>query len=778
MALIEGNNTAESHPMGMKWLLAAKAAGCRVIVVDPKFNRTAAHADVYVRIRPGADIAFQAALIHVVLEEELFDRDFVVRSTNATFRVRDDFAFEEGLFSGFDPATHTYDTTTWGYRDGQADLESEGTVFWHLKRHFARYTPEVSERITGVKADLLRQVAREFAKARPGVVMYALGATQHSYGVQQIRCYAILQLLLGNMGLPGGGIGANRGESNVQGATDMCVAWDKLPGYLETPRTDAPTLEAYRERFGTAMHGRLVNQLVAWFGEAGRARPDFGYEWLPRRDPKQDLSLYHQQRMMRDGTLKFLMVMGENPAVSQANTGLVLKSLAALETLVVIDLFRTETAAFFSAFDLDPSQVNTEVFLLPAAAFLEKDGCLTNSGRWVQGREVVVPAPGEAKADLWILDELFRRVRAKIAADPAARGREAVLNATWDYGTPVTSARVLEEIGGRDLATGKPLPGSGALRADGTTACGNALYAGITCGPDGTFRDRTHDRDGADPSGLGLHQGFAWAWPDNTRILYNRASADARGQPLDAARPLVWWDEQAKTWAGHTTPQVADPSAPPGTPAGDAVFAKLALGRGRLFVGPEARTNDQGALVLSSPQLKDGPLPEHYEPIEGWLTNILHPNVPSNPAVVYPHFADQKPLGDAGRFPQVLCTGFLHEMWGGGAMTRRMQRLVELQPEPFVEISRELAARERIQSGDEVILETARGSIKLKAMVTPRLAPIPVDGKSVDVVWAPMHYGPLGQATGAVLNHLTLDALEPNVGIQETKACLCRVRRP
>ena len=783
MVLIEGNNTAESHPMGMKWVLEAKAAGARLIVVDPKFNRTAAHADLYVRIRPGADIAFQAGLVHVILSERLYDRDFVTRCTNAPFLIREDFAFSEGLFSGFDAGTHTYDTATWAYRtgpDGQparAALEDEGTVLWHLARHFARYTPEVSERITGVPAETLRRVAREFAAARPGVVMYALGATQHSYGVQQIRCYAILQLLLGNMGRPGGGVGANRGESNVQGATDMCVGWDKLPGYLETPRLDAPTLDDYRAKFGTAMAARLVNLLVAWFGEAGRAQPDFGYSWLPQRDPKADLSLYHQQRMMRDGTMKFLMVMGENPAVSQANTSLLLESLGSLETLVVVDIFRSETAAFFSAFDLAPAQVQTEVILLPAASFLEKDGCLTNSGRWVQGREIVVAPPGEARADLHILDALFRRVRALYAADAGRAGREAILNATWDYGEPARSQAVLEEIGGRDLTAGRPLPGSAALRGDGTTACGNALYAGIACGPDGQVRDRSHDRDGADPSGLGLHPGFAWAWPDNTRILYNRGSADAAGRPLDEDRPLVWWDEGKQAWDGHTTPQV-DRTAPPGTPAGDAVFGKLALGRGRLFVGPEARRGPEGALVMSSPQLKDGPLPEHYEPIEGLLANILHPAVSTNPAVCYPHFPDQRPLGDAGRYPHVLCTGFLHEMWGGGAMTRRMQRLVELQPEPFVEISRELAAREKIVSGELVLLETARGAITLKAMVTPRLAPVLVDGRAIDIVWAPMHYGPLGLAKGDVINHVTLDALEPNVGIQETKSCLCRVRKP
>lgn len=779
--LIEGNNTAENHPMGMKWVLAAKAAGAPVIVVDPKFNRTAAHADLYVRIRPGSDIAFQAALVNVVLAEGLFDREFLVRATNASFLVREDFAFDEGLFSGYDAAKHAYDPASWAYRvDGSgrpltAGLEEPGTVLGHLKAHFARYTPEVAERISGVPAAQIRQVARTFASRRPGVVMYALGATQHSYGVQQIRCYAILQLLLGNMGRAGGGVAANRGESNVQGATDMCVAWDKLPGYLETPRLDAPTLHAYRATFGTAMHARLVNLLCAWFGDAARARADFGYGWLPQRDPRQDLSLYAQQRRMREGAMRFLMVMGENPAVSQANQRLMLEALAKLEMLVVVDIFPSETAQFFSAFALKPEDVGTEVIALPAAAFLEKDGCLTNSGRWVQGREVAVPPPGEAKADLWILDQLFRRVRALIEADAAAPGREAVIHAAWDYGDPIESREVLLEIGGSWTDSGAPLPGSAALRADGTTACGNALYAGIGCAPDGTHRDRSQDRDLADPSGLGLHPGFAWAWPDNTRILYNRGSAGPDGRPLDADRPLVWWDAAAAAWQGHTTPHVADARAAPGS-AADAVFPRLALGRGRLFVGPEAMRVD-GALVSSSPVLKDGPLPEHYEPIEGLVPNLLHPAVGTNPVVCYPHFPDQKPLGDAARFPHLLCTGFLHEMWGGGAMTRRMTRLVELQPEPFVEISRELAAREVIRSGDQVVIETARGSVTLKAMVTPRLRPVVVAGATVEIVWAPMHYGPLGLARGGVLNAVTLDALEPNVGIQETKACLCRVRR-
>jgi formate dehydrogenase major subunit len=771
--------------MAMKWALEAKRRGAKIIVVDPKFNRTAAHADHFVRIRPGSDLAFTGALIRLILEEELYDREFVERQTNALLKIDPRFGFRDGLFSGFRADTLSYDPSSWAYQldaEGKplkaARLDEPGTVFSLLRAHFARYTPELCEQITGVPAAQLVEVGRLFATSKPATLLYALGATQHTYGVQQIRSYAMLQLLLGNMGLAGGGVTANRGESNVQGATDNALAWNYLPGYLASPTTAQPTLADYEKSFGSAARKGLVNVLKAWFGASAQPANDFHYEWLPRREPGVDYGLYHSLDAMRRKAMRGLIVLGENPAVSNANNALLLDALAALELLVVVDLFETETAAFFKAFDRDPATIDTEVVLLPAAAFLEKPGSLTNGSRWIQWREQVVPPRGEARPDLAILDELFRRLRA--GAREGDTAMEAPLLGTAWPEQPLDYEQVLREIGGRFASgarAGQPLRSTRDLANDGSTACGNPLYAGIFADENGAWRNRTDARDHRDPSGLGLHPGFAYTWPDNSRILYNRGSANAVGEPRDAEHPLVWWDAERGEWVGHTTPLVPDLRADPSTPPGQVVFP-LAEELGRLFVGPYAKRRAEAAAPEKiSPVLKDGPLPEHYEPVEGPFENPLHARVGSSPVVSYPQFAGQKPLGTPAEFPFILTTGFLHEMWGGGAMTRRMSRLVETQPGPFVELSEELGRLRGIASGDEVRVITARGEVRVTAMVTPRLKPLTVNGKLVEVVWAPMHYGPLGQAVGDSINRITLDALEPNVSIQETKACLCDVRK-
>jgi len=777
--------------MGMKWVLEAQQAGAVVIVVDPKFNRTAAHADLFVRIRPGTDIAFQGALIRYVIEHELYDEDYLRRATNALFKVRPDFGFEEGLFSGFDP-DRGYDSSAWAYQvgaDGEpilaAELEEPHTVFRTVKEHFWRYDLDTAAEITGVPSGQIRQVAETFATRRPGTILYALGATQHSSGVQQIRCYAILQLLLGNMGKPGGGIGANRGESNVQGATDMGLAWNYLPGYLPPPILAEETLAQYTDRAGALNQTRLVSQLKAWFGNAAAEENRFGFTWLPRLQPGKNHSLYYMQDAMRRGEVKFLMVLGENPAVSNAHTSLLLKSLASLEMLVCVDLFETETAAFWKAYDLDPQGVDTEVYLLPAASFLEKPGSLTNSGRWVQAREQCLAPPGQARNDLTILDDLWKRIR-KLVAEEDDPHPEPIVRAQWDYGSPPEYDRVWWEINGvaeRDLdlgdrivRAGDPMPSGRYLRADGSTSAGNWLYTGIVEKRSGALHLQSRNRDLADPSGLGLHPGFAWSWPDNTRILYNRGSCDSDGRPLDSQRPLVWWESRASEWRGYTTPDVPDPQCGPETPEGQVVFHRLAEERGRLFLAPYARRR-AGVRQKASAVLKDGPLPEHYEPVEGLVGNLLHPEVSSNPLAAYRRTDQHPPAGTPEDFPVVLVTGFLHEMWGGGAMSRRISRLIEAHPEPFLELSETLAEQVAVKNGQWLRVTTARGEVRLKAVVTPRMKPLRAGGRLIEVVWAPMHYGPLGDATGASINRLTIDALEPNVGIQETKACLCRVEK-
>lgn len=747
--LVEGNNPAENHPMGMKWILEAKALGAKLIVVDPRFTRTAAHADEFVAIRPGTDVAFVGGLIRLVLERGYHDADYLVRHTNARYRVHEGFYFEGGVFSGLRRKGQggvEYDPTTWSYSlgaDGEPrkaeTLEETGTVFDHLRRHFDRYTPEVVEDITGVRAEQLVRVAELMGSIKPGVLMYALGATQHTIGVQQIRSYAILQLLLGNMGVAGGGVGANRGESNVQGATDMAVLWDKLPGYLPQPGQWEHSLADYRRNKGTDAYLGLVNLLRAWF--ADEVPLDEAYRLLPRIGKHTRYSVYELQDRMLEGEVRGLVCMGQNPAVSNADRTSVLAALASLDLLVVLDIFETETASFWKLLP-DPAVCDTEVWLLPSAGFLEKPGSLTNSGRWVQGRQVVVDPPGEAHSDLWILDRLFCSLRGRAAERDRPRDR-ALLKARWGYQETESLAgyqAVLAEIAGwavepvtcgdQTLARGDPLPSSAWLRDDGTTAAGNRLYAGLFAGGEDLSR-RRGDRDPEDEEGR--HPEWAWSWPDNTRILYE-----------------------------------GSPDSPP--------FARNAEGVARLFAA-EYALEEGGALVRRSLRPVDGPLPEHYEPVEGPLSNPLHPEVPTSPLVVHPRTAESPPLGDPDEYPCILSTGFLHEMWGGGAMSRRLAPLIEAQPEAFVEISRSLGNRLGVRGGETVALETARGRVELKVVVTGRLRPIYCDGAFHEVVWAPMHYGEFGDATGAAVNAVTLDALEPNVKIHETKSCRCRVVR-
>lgn len=733
--------------MGMKWIVEAQRRGAKLVVVDPRFTRTAAHADEYVPIRPGADIAFQGAILRLVIENQWYDREFLEQHTNARYLIHPDFDFVDGAFTGlsrrgeevrYDPETWTYQLDEAGQPKVAEALDTPGTVFWHLRRHFQRYTPELASQISGAPAAQIERVAKLLGETRPGVVMYALGATQHTVGVQQIRCYAILQLLLGNMGVPGGGVGANRGESNVQGATDMAVLWDKLPGYLPQPLEGHADLAAYKKARGLDAHKGLVNLLRAWFGPDTPL--DEAYALLPRLPEGRADSIYDLFDRMRAGTLKGLVVMGQNPLVSQPDRRLTMESLASLDLLVVLDIFESETAAFWRL-EGAPKICDTEVWMLPAAAFLEKPGTLTNSGRWVQGRDQVVDPPGDARPDLWILDQLFQRLQS-LALDRNRPRDKALERALWNYGDEAPDyPQVLREIAGCALAPldppegvegstlkpGQALPGIAWLRNDGSTACGNRLYAGLFAGGQDLSR-RRGPRDPEDEHAR--HENWAYSWPDNQRILYDR--------------------RQAKP------------------------FARTAEGVARLFAADHA-LYDGDQLVRRSLRPVDGPLPEHYEPWEGARENPLHPELGQAPLVIHPRTEDHLPPGDPEEFPCLLTTGFLHEMWGGGAMSRRLGPLVEAQPEPFVEVSRQLATRLGLKNGQLARLSTARGEAVLKAVVTERLRPVACGPDFVDVVWAPMHWGELGDSTGASVNALTADPLEPNVRIQETKVCRCRI---
>jgi formate dehydrogenase major subunit len=785
--LIAGSNAAENHVMSTKWMLKAKERGAKIIHVDPRFTRTSAIADIYARIRPGADIAYLGAIINYVVQNRLYDEAYLTAHTNALLLVRDEFGFEDGLFSGYDEAGRKYDSASWAYQlDPKAktplraaSLDDPRCAFQKLARHFSRYTFEEAERISGIPAEKVKLIADTMVENRPGTILYALGMTQHTTGVQGIRCYPILQLLLGNIGKPGGGVNALRGEPNVQGACDMSVLFNYLAGYTAQPDHDLQTLEDYAKRYGTFRAKFVVNALKAWFGDAATPENDFGYGMLMKKNGRANYSLLKMIEQAHAGNLKLLWVMGQNPMVTNPNLNLVHAALSRLEMLVVQDLWETETAAFWQRPGGDPAQIATEVLLLPAAYFMEKEGTITGSGRLVQWRNRAVAPPGEARTDLEILDAVFRRVRKLYQGSTEEKDR-ILQAAVWDYGGESMAEAVLKEINGTNFRTGELVGGIGELQADGSTSSGSWIYAGVFKGG----KNLSRRRDGkSDPSGLGIYPGFAWTWPGNMHVLYNRASCDRDGRPFPNTKPLVWWDPARKEWAGHDTPDVPSKTDGPDTENGQRPFRMTAEGLGRLFAAPykrpDAKAREKGRDLPSdsSGVLADGPLPEFYEPVESPVVNVLHPKVQTNPVLKYPRVKGLQPVGTAKDFPYVLCTASLTEHWCAGSVTRNVPALNEIVPEPWCEIPEKLAAAQGIRSGDRVKVSSARGEVEVKALVTRRMETLRIDGKEVTVVWMPYNWGFKGLSQGPSTNALTTDAGDPNTWCQETKACLVDVRK-
>jgi formate dehydrogenase major subunit len=783
--LVEGSNVAENHPMAYKWIRKAQENGAKIIHVDPRFTRTSASADMYARIRPGTDAAFLNTMINYVLVHKLYDEDYVTTHTNALFLGHADFDFKDGLFSGFDGAKYKYDTGTWGYQlDARgkphlaASLDDPNCVFTRLKKFVSRYTPEVGERITGIPATQIQQIAETMAKNRPGAILYALGMTQHTTGVQGIRGFTILQLLLGNVGKPGSGVNALRGEPNVQGACDMGVLNNYMPGYLNYPAHTEPTLSDYTKRNGTGDRKFLVNTLKAFYGDAATAQNDFGYAWLPKRSAAKDYSTMSIFENALAGTMKILWIVGQNPAVTMPNLNLTFEAMAKIETLVIQEIWETETSTFWRRPGVDPKSISTEVILLPAAFFMEKNGTITNSGGMVQWRHAAVKPPGEAKPDGEIVDLVFRRVRdlVKGSADPKD---EIIKKAYWSY---TTAEDVLREINGcamRDLPgislnVGDLVTKVADLQTDGSTASGAWIYAGVFAG--GVNLSKRRDSR-TDPGGLGLYPNFGWTWPNNMRILYNRASCDRHGKPYPGSEPIVWWDEKAKRWAGYDVPDVPVLADGPNTPNGQRAFHLNPEGVGRLFAAvyqdPDPKDPKLPRDVAYVP--KDGPLPEMYEPVESPVENVLHPNVKHNPVLKYPRVKSHQPIGTVAEFPYVLMTSTVAEHWCGGSSTRNIPWLNELVPEPVLEMPESLAQKLGVKTGNWVKVSSARGELTVKAMVTPRMKTLWVDGREVTVVWMPYNWGYRGLSTGPSVNHVTIDAVDPGAGTQETKACLVNV---
>ena len=804
--LIMGSSMAENHPVGFRWVLKARENGATIIHVDPRFSRTSAMADIWVPLRAGSDIVFLGALVNFVLANQLEFREYVVAYTNAATIVSKDFRDTEdleGFFSGWDESTQTYATATWAYARAKADptLEDPRCVFQILKRHFARYTAGMVEDVCGVPQDAFLRIADAFCRAsgaeKTGAICYAVGWTQHSTGVQIIRTAAILQLLLGNIGRPGGGILALRGHASIQGSTDIPTLYDLLPGYLAMPKfgPGSESLEAYvrqqTEPRGWWSHydAFTVSLLKAWYGDAATPENQFGFQWLPRLTgdhshfgywldmADQGPSGERASAGKRPGTtLEGLMVMGQNPAVGAPNARLERRALANLRWLVVRDMVETETATFWldspevRRGELDPRSIGTEVFFFPAAGHAEKEGCFTNTQRLLQWHEKAIDPPADARSEAWFAYHLGRRLKEKAARDD--RPRNAGLRAlTWNYRTQGPQGdpdieQVLQEINGRRVRDSALLGGFSELKNDGSTACGCWIYSGVYPEPD---RNRARERTPRGPYG----HGWGFAWPSDRRILYNRASARPDGRPWSERKQLVWWDPEAREWTGHDVPDFSRTKPPDYVPPsgatgddglrGDAPFIMHRDGVGWIWVA-------QG--------LKDGPLPAHFEPFESLLDNPLYRqqvNPTADPKQRPDNPYAQSP-GDPA-YPHVLTTYRLTEHHTAGGMTRTLSHLAELQPELFCEISPELATDIGARNGGRVRISTPRGSIEARALVTARMRPLRVRNRVIHQVGLPYHWGHRGLVQGDVVNDLLAISEEPNVKIFESKALVCRVER-
>ncbi len=451
-----GSNLAENHPVSFKWAQNARERGAIFIHVDPRFTRTSAKADIYVRLRPGTDIAFLGGMIKYILDKELYDEFYVKNYTNASFIVDTKYGFDDGLFSGYDPSKRTYDKSSWalekdenGIPKRDMTLQHERSVFQILKKHYSRYTMEKVTAITGTPQEDLEKVYKTYASTgtpdKAGTELYAMGWTQHTVGTQNIRAMCIIQELLGNMGIAGGGINALRGESNVQGSTDQGLLFHIIPGYMPTPRAQWQTLEDYNKTTPSSKDPRSVNWwknrpkylaslLKSFYGEKATKENDFSYAWLPKLDPTQNASWLNLFDEMYKGTFTGFFAWGMNPACSSANAGKVRQALAKLDWMVNVNVFDSETGSFWKGPGMDPKKIKTEVFQLPCAAFMEKEGSISNSGRLMQWRWKATNPPGVAMPDGEIMYDLFKKVSTLYEKDKGVFP-EPILNLKWDYET-------------------------------------------------------------------------------------------------------------------------------------------------------------------------------------------------------------------------------------------------------------------------------------------------------------------------------------------------------
>jgi formate dehydrogenase major subunit len=831
--LIMGSNMAEAHPVGFRWPMRAKEKGATLIHVDPRFSRTSALCDHFVNIRAGSDIAFLGGLVNHVLTHDRWFKEYVLAYTNAAVIIDEQFRDTEdldGLFSGFHPESGSYDPQDghWNYDGGDAKPQTKSEPGRHgthgyglmggaeqhpkpprdptmrhpncvlniLKRHFARYTPEAVADVCGCSPEEVTRVAEllcaNSGRERTSAIVYAVGWTQHTTGVQIIRTAGILQLLLGNMGRPGGGIAAMRGHSSIQGSTDVSTLYDLLPGYLPQPvaAADHETLKGYCEKEGmptgywSNFPEFVVSLLKAYYGDAATPENAFAFGWLPRVDGDHS-HLVTMDRMAR-GELTGYFLFGQNPAGGGMNAGLQRAGLRNLDWLVVADWFETESAVFWKADPTGPpsGDIRTEVFFLPAAASPEKEGTLTNTQRLLQWHNKALDPPGDCRSDAWFVYQLGKRLRQLYAGSTDPKD-QPLLALTWDYdfdhpqtlpdGTTSRIAgepdveKVLQEVNGFKLDDpGGPrlLRGFSELKADGTTACGCWVYSGVWPEPG---RNRANQRDRTPDNPVDPNWGFAW--PHNRRVMYNRASADPDGRPWSERKKLLWWDEATHRWTGPDEPDF-EPTKPPSYRPTDDGRGMAAIAGDTPFI---MKTDGLGWLYAPK-GVKDGPLPAHYEPVESPVGNLLYPRQAASPTVrTFPGPLNRLAHSPSAEFPVVACTFRLTEHYLSGPMSRFNSWLNELQPEMFVEMSPELAAERGVTNGDRVTVRSARASIACRALVTRRIKPLAVEGRVVHQVGLPFHWAFAGEVVGGNANDLTAILAESNVSMHEGKVFACQV---
>lgn len=788
VVMIMGSNAASCHPISARWIQKAKDKGAILIVADPRYTRTAAYGDVYVKFRSGTDIAFVSGMINYALQNDYVHKEYVVNYTDAAFIVAEGYGFHDGLFTGYNPAKREYDAKKvkelWTYEldasgipKRDPSLQHPRCVYQLMKKHFSRYDMETVCNITGTPIEDYRKACQHYTSTwvpdRVGTWLYAMGATQSTHGTQNIRTYAIMQLLLGNIGRAGGGVNAMRGESNVQGSTDHALLFHLLPGYLKCPTEKEQTLADYIDHFTPKSSDPksanwwqntpkyIVSMLKAWYGDKATPENQFCFNYLPKATG--NLSHIPLFEAMYEGKLKGLFILGQNPAVGGPNASKERKALEKLEWMVAADLFETETASFWKAPGVDPKSIKTEVFLLPACSSVEKEGSITGSGRWAQWRWRAIHPVGESRSDLRIVSELCKALKKEYAKGGAFP--EPILDLAWDYGSgeEPDPNLVAREINGRFLKDadfpdkkksfkkGQQVPSFAFLKDDGSTACGTWIYCGSYT-DDGNMMARRDSKDS--PQGIGLFPNWAWCWPVNRRILYNRASVDPQGRPWDPKRWVIRWNPALKDGKGDWEGDVPDGPWPPGDKH---PYIMVPSGHAQLFAA----------------SLKDGPFPEHYEPLESPVKNPMS-SVQFNPAV---KIWEPDKIGTPDKYPVVATTFRMAEHWQAGAMTRNVPWLVELVPDVFIQIGTALADRLGVSTGDRVVIDSARGSMEAYALITSRIEPLKVDGRTVDQIAIPWHFGFAGLATGDSANMLTPHVGDANTTIPEYKVFLCNVTK-